>query len=103
MAMDVLSEIKAAEEKAQETRRLAILAAKDALKLAEQENAEIADKEITAVRRSSIETVDAARAADKAELDAQQKERLADCGSLKAAAEKQLDRAALVCLKRILK
>jgi hypothetical protein len=39
MALEVLTEIKAAEEAALETRRVAAAAAKDSIKLAEQENA----------------------------------------------------------------
>jgi len=103
MAMDVLSEIKATEEKALEKRRLAVLAAKDALKLAEQENAEIMDRELAAARRAGIRKVDAAKAAAKAELDEQQKKRLSDCDALKAAAESRLDEAVRICLERVLK
>jgi hypothetical protein len=103
MAMDVLSEIKAAEEKALETRRLAAIAAKDALKLAEQEHAEIADKELTAARRTALDKVDAAKASAKAELDKQQQKRLSDCDALKSAAGQRLERAAQVCMERILK
>lgn len=103
MAMDVLTQIKAAEEQALEKRRVAALTAKDAIKLAEQENAEITDKELTAARHAGIEKVDAAKASDKALLDAQQKARLADCDALKAAAAQRLDIAAQVCVERILK
>jgi hypothetical protein len=103
MAMDVLSEIKAAEEKALEKRRLAVLAAKDALKLAEQENAEIMDRELTAARRAGIQKVDAAKAAAKADLDAHQKQRLSDCNALTAAAELRLNEAVHICLERVLK
>lgn len=103
MAMDVLSEIRAAEDKAQQTRRLAAIAAKDALKLAEQEYAEITEKELASARRSSIEKVDAAKAAAKAELDAQQQKRLADCDALKEAASQRLARAAQACVERVLR
>ncbi len=102
MALDVLNQIKAAEEQALEIRRVAALTAKDALKLAEQENAEITHTELTAARRTGIERVDAAKASDKALMDKQQKKRLADCDALKAAAEQRLDRAAQVCVERIL-
>jgi hypothetical protein len=103
MAMDVLSEIRAAEEKALESRRLAAIAAKDALKLADQECAEIADRELTAARRAALEKVNAAKAAAKAELDGRQQQRLSDCGALKSAASQRLERAAQVCVERILK
>lgn len=103
MAMDVLSEIRAAEEKALESRRLAAIAAKDALKQGEQENAEITDRELTAARRAALAKVDAAKAAAKAELDKQQQQRLADCEALKSAASERLENAAQVLLERILK
>jgi phage protein D len=103
MAMDVLSEIRAAEEKALEKRRLAVVATKDALKLAEQENAEIMDKELSAVRHEGIEKVDAARASAKAELDAQQQKRLADCEALKDAASQRLEQAIQICMEKVLK
>ncbi len=103
MAMDVLSEIRAAEEKALETRRLAAIAAKDALKLAEQEFAQIADTELTAARRAALARVDAAKTADKAELDKQQQQRMSSCDALKNAADQRLENAAQVILERILK
>lgn len=103
MAMEVLTEIKAAEEKARETRRVAAAAAKEAIKLAEQENSEIKDKELTEARRKSIVLVDDAQNAAKQELDAMQEERMKECENLKATAQKNLSRAADVCLERILK
>jgi len=103
MAMDVLSEIKAAEEKALETRRLAVIAAKDALKLAEQENAQVMDKELSEARHAGIVKVDAAKAAAKAELDAQQNRRLSDCEALKSAAAQRLEQAVQICMERVLK
>ncbi len=103
MAMDVLSEIRAAEEKALETRRLAAIAAKDALKLAEQEYAQIADTELTTARRDALAKMDAAKAAAKAELDAQQQQRLSGCDALKQSAAQRLDKAAQVIVERILK
>ncbi len=103
MAMDVLSEIKAAEEKAQELRRVASIAAKDALKSAAQENAAIEDEALTSVRRDSLNKVDSGRELAKAELDKQQQERLKECDALKARAAQKLSAAADVCLERILK
>lgn len=103
MAMDVLSEIRAAEEKALEMRRTAAMAAKDALKLAEQENAQIMEKELSAARDAASQRVEAARAADKATLDAQQAQRLLNCDALKVAAASRLDAAAQICLERVLK
>ena len=103
MAMDVLSEIRAAEEKALESRRLAAIAAKDALKLAEQEFAQIADTELAAARRTALDKVDAAKAAAIAELEKQQQQRMSDCDALKSAASQRLERAAQVLVERILK
>ena len=102
MAMDVLSEIRAAEEKAADTRRLAAIAAKDALKLADQENAQIADTELTAARQAALARVDTEKAAARAGLDGQQ-QRLSDCDALKSAADQRLERAAQVLVERILK
>ena len=103
MAMDVLSEIRAAEEKALESRRLAAIAAKDALKLAEQEYAQIADTELAAARRTALDKVNAAKTAAKTELDKQQQQRMSDCDMLKSAAGQRLERAAQVLVERILK
>ncbi|MDD5016995.1 MAG: hypothetical protein PHO15_02705 [Eubacteriales bacterium] len=103
MAIDVLTEIKAAEEMACETRRVAAIAAKDAIKLAQQENEEIKDKLLTEARRDSIAIVDAAQQAAKKELDALLKQRMKACEKLKQDAEKKLSSAADVCLERILK
>ena len=103
MAMDVLSEIRAAEEKALESRRLAAIAAKDALKLAEQEYAQIADTELAAARRTALDKVNAAKTAAKTELDKQQQQRMSGCDMLKSAAGQRLERAAQVLVERILK
>ena len=103
MAMDVLSEIKSAEEKALETRRLAAIAAKDALKVAEQEYAQIMDTELTSARRAALSRVDAAKAAAKSELEKQHQQRLQDCDALKKTAQQRLENAAQVLLERILK
>ena len=103
MAMDVLSEIKAAEEKAQDLRRVASIAAKDALKTAAQENAALEDDALTQARRDSIKKVDDGRALAKATLDEMQAERLKECEALKTDARRQLSAAADVCLERILK
>ena len=90
MAMEVLTQIKDAEQKALETRRVAAAAAKDAIKLAEQENEEISDMELTAARREGIDIVEAAQKAAKAELDALQQQRMQECDKLKRDAEKNL-------------
>lgn len=103
MAIDVLNDIKAAEEKAQETRRVAAMAAREALKVATQENAAYEDEELTQARRASLKKVDAGRAAAKAKLDKQQEQRLNECETLKENARKKLALAADVCLERILK
>jgi len=103
MAMEILTQIKEAEEKARETRRVAAIAAKDALKLADQENSEIEDKQLTQARRSGLEAVEAAEQAAKKELDALQAKRLKECEGLKTAAKEKLSAAADVCLERILK
>jgi vacuolar-type H+-ATPase subunit H len=102
MAMDVLSEIKAAEEKAQELRRVASIAAKDALKTASQENAAYEDETLAQVRRDSLKKVDEGRALAQADLDKQQTERLKECSALKQGATQKLSAAADVCLERIL-
>jgi vacuolar-type H+-ATPase subunit H len=102
MALEVLTQIKAAEEKALDTRRTAAAAAKDSLKLAVQENDEIKDKELTEARRQSLAVVDAAQQAAKKELEALKEERIAACQALKAGAEKKLGAAADVCIERIL-
>ena len=103
MAKQVLSEIKAAEEAAKETRRVAMLSAKDSLKLAEQENSEIKDKELTQARHKGIEHVNAAEADAKAQLDELQSKRNLECEDLKIKAEKLLEAAADVCIERIIK
>ncbi len=102
MAIDVLNQIKAAEEKAEETRRVAAMAAKDALKLAQQENSEYKEKELAKARHEAIAVVDAAQKAAQAELDAQQNKRLEKNEELKQNAQKKLSQAADVCLERIL-
>jgi len=103
MAIDVLNDIKAAEEKAQEIRRVAAIAAKDAVKLAAQENAAYEDEELTQARRLSLKKVDEGRQAAKAEMEKQQAQRLKECEALKENAKKKLTDAADVCLERILK
>lgn len=103
MAIDVLSEIKAAEEKAQEIRRMASVAAKDALKTAAQENAAYENEMLALARRNSLKKVDEGRALAKAELDTKQAERLMECEALKKCAGQNMIIAADVCLERILK
>ena len=103
MAMDVLSEIKSAEEKALELRRVASIAAKDSLKAASLENAAIEDEALTNARRDSLKKVDQGRAEAKAALEKQQGERLKECDKLKSNARQRLSAAADVCIERILK
>ncbi len=103
MANDVIKDIKASEEKAHETRRVAAIAAKDSIKIAQQENNEIKDKELTQARRSGITVVETAETKAKAQLEALQDKRALECEKLKADAEKNLSRAADICLERILR
>ncbi|MBT3318471.1 MAG: hypothetical protein HN948_06930 [Clostridia bacterium] len=103
MAKEVLSAIKEAEEQAKETRRVAMLSAKDDLKRSEQENSEIKDKELTDARHKGIEHVNKAEAQAKAQLDAQQTKRTQECEDLKVKAASKLDAAAHVCIERIIK
>lgn len=102
MAIDVLKQIKAAEKKAAETRRVAAYAAKDALKLAEQENNEYKDKELTQARHDAIAVVDAAQKAAEKELSVLQDKKTKASEELKRSAGKKLSSAADVCLERIL-
>lgn len=102
MALEVITQIKAAEQEAEEIRRTAAAAAKDALKLAAKENAQIEDETLTQARRASLEKVDEAKAATKAELEKRQQQRLVECDKLKENARKQLDDAAAICIERLL-
>lgn len=72
MAIEVLSKIKSAEELAAESRRVAAIAAKDAIKLAQQENDELKDTLLTKARHDSIAIVESAQQEAKIELDALQ-------------------------------
>ncbi len=101
MAKQVLSQIKAAEEAAKEKRRIALLSAKDSLKLAEQENSEIMDRELSDARRIVAEQVNNAQAQAKAELDALQEKRTQECEAMKQKAQKRLETAANVVIERI--
>lgn len=103
MALEVLSEIKAAEAQAKEKRRVAMLSAKDSLKFAEQEDSEIKDKELTSARHEGLEFVNKAEQEAKTELDALQQKRNLECEKLKTRAEKKLEAAADICLERIKK
>jgi isoaspartyl peptidase/L-asparaginase-like protein (Ntn-hydrolase superfamily) len=102
MALDVINEIKAAEEKALGTRRVASVAAKDAIKLAAEENREIFDKELSVILQSAAQTVETAENAARTELEALSEQRGKECAELKNRAEKNLARAADACLERIL-
>lgn len=102
MALEVISQIKAAEQEAEDIRRTAVTVAKDALKTAVRENAQIEDETLTQARRTSLEKVDAAKAAAKAELEEVQKQRLRECDALKEDARKRLGAAADICIERLL-
>lgn len=99
MAIEALNQIKDAEKKADEIRRTASIAAKDALKTAAKECEQIEDELITQARREGLEKVDAARQQARAKLDAKQKERTAACDALKTDAEKRIEQAVDTCLK----
>ncbi len=103
MALDVINEIKAAEEKAQEIIRAAAAAAKDAVKRAAEECAQARESELLSYRKSNEAMVEAAGEAAKQELEAQSAERTKECEELKIKAERNLSRAAEKCLERILK
>jgi V/A-type H+-transporting ATPase subunit G/H len=103
MALEVLTQIKAAEEEAVETRRIAASAAKDSLKLAEQENTAYREQMTGEARARAAQTVADAQRASKEKLDAQQAERLKGCEALRQGAEAKLEQAAKVCLERIMK
>jgi vacuolar-type H+-ATPase subunit H len=103
MALDVITEIKAAEEKAQEIRRAAAAAAKDAIKRAAEECAQARESELLSFRKSNEAMVEAAGEAAKNELEAQSAERSKECEELKIKAEGNLSRAAEKCLERILR
>ncbi len=102
MALEVLSEIKAAEEAALETRRIAAASAKDSIKLAEQENTAYRERMIAEAKARSAQAITEAQRVSKEKLDAQQAERLKSCEALKRNAEAKLERAAQVCLERIM-
>jgi predicted Zn-dependent peptidase len=103
MALDVITEIKAAEEKAQDVRRAAAAAAKDAVKLAAEENAQTKKQKLLSVRQSNEAMVEAAGEAARIELEALSAERSKECEELKVKAQRNLSRAADACLERILK
>ena len=103
MAKQVIRLLYRQVQAAKEKRRVALLSAKEALKLAEQENSEIKDKELTDARHKGIEHVNEAEADAKAQLDELQSKRNLECEDLKIEAEKLLDAAADVCIERIIK
>ena len=103
MAKEVLEQIKTAEDKANETRRVAMMSAKESLKIAEQENSEIEGKELALARRDAISYVDKEEQKAKTELDVLQEKRRKECEELIKDAETRLEEAAKVCLERILK
>jgi vacuolar-type H+-ATPase subunit H len=103
MALEVIGEIKAAEEKAQEIRRSAAAAVKEAVKLAAEENLRAKEKQLSAVRLKNAESVEAAGEAAKREFESLSVQRGRECEELKAKAQNNLSRAADACLGRILK
>ncbi len=103
MALDVINDIKAAESKAEEMRRTALGAAKDAVKLAVEENAQKREKELERMRQNAAAAVEAAGREAKKELESLSEQRNRECEELKVNAAKNLSRAADVCLERILK
>lgn len=103
MALDVINDIKAAESKAEEIRRTAAAAAKDAVKLAIDENAQIREKELELILKNAAALIEAAGGEAQSELESLRKQRNRECEELKAKAAKNLSRAADVCLERILK
>ena len=103
MAIEILNMIKAAEETAQETRRVAAIAANDTIKLAEQENNAYKEKTLADVRVQCDAVIKKADQETLAELDALKKQRQKSCESLKKTAQQKLDQAAALCLERILK
>lgn len=102
MALDVINDIKAAESKAEETRRTAAAAAKDAVKLAIEENALIRQKELDLIRKNAAALVDAAGEEALKELEALSAQRNRQCEELKTKAADKLNKAADMCLERIL-
>ncbi len=103
MALEVLSEIRTAEEAALETRRVAAAAAKEALKVAEQENVAYREQIISEAKANAAQTVAQAQQASKARLDTQQTQRLDALNTLRSGASVRLKNAAEVCVERILK
>jgi V/A-type H+/Na+-transporting ATPase subunit G/H len=103
MALEVLTEIKAAEEAAIETRRIAAAAAKDSIKLAEQENTAYREQMIAQAKAGAAKAVAQAQQASKKKLEAQQAKRFAVADALRENAAVKLQSAAKVCIERILK
>lgn len=103
MALSVINDIKVAESKAGEIRRTAAAAAKDYIKLAIEENAQIREREIGQIRQIAAVTVEAAGEEAKIELESLGAQRNKEREELKTKAEKKLARAADMCLERILR
>ncbi len=102
MALDVLTQIKAAEQTAQETRRNAAAMAKDMIKLAEHENASYKEQMIARAKANSAQMVANGLQASKNKLDALQAQRLKSCDALQQSAAAKLEQAADILIKRIL-
>lgn len=102
MALEVLTEIKAAEEAAAETRRVAAAAAKESIKLAEQENAVYREQLIAQAKARAADAVAQAQRATKEKLDAQQSQRTDAAQALRKNAAARLQSAAKACVERIM-
>jgi vacuolar-type H+-ATPase subunit H len=103
MALEVINDIKAAENKAEEIRHTAAAAAKDAVKLAIEENAQITEKELELIRQNAAAAVESVGREAGQELESLNAQRNRECEELKHKAEKNLSLAADICLERILK
>jgi hypothetical protein len=102
MALEVISEIKAAEEAALETRRVALAAAKESLKMAEQENAAYREQVIAEARLKAAGEVAQAQQESRKKLEERQAQRFENAGELRKSASVRLEKAAKLCVERIL-
>ncbi len=103
MALDVINEVKAAEQKAQQIRQTAAAAAKDAVKLAAEQNRGIMEKELDMLRKKAAQKIEEAEKEARAAFDEQSAQRSLECEQLKLKAQKNLSHAAEACLERILR
>jgi hypothetical protein len=101
MALEVLEQVRTAEEAALETRRVALASAREAVKLAEQENAAYREQRIGKAKADMAKAVAEAQQASQGRLEERQAERLAKLDAL-SGDEDCLKRAAKAVLERIL-